>query len=332
MLLEQQHSQRGGNGRMMQRGPDPQAYPGAMPGAPFFYNPQQMGGPRGPGGQMMGQMYPNQMMMRPGPGGYAPMGQMGNFGAMAMGQRMGGRGPGGPGPMGGKQGGRGGPGAAAPAAAARWAGRWAGRWAAAACAACRPAPAARYPGGLRLMGGPMGGPPGGPPMGPPQEINASTLAAAPPSSRSSCSASFFPLIQNVEPQLAGKITGMLLEMDNGELLNLLESPDALNAKSWRRSPCCRCTRRGAPRRARCPPAHRRERADAAAAAAPAARGDDGSPPRRRPAAAAARVSRRIATPHRPLLRPPPLLTYRHSLSCVPKLGGVRATASRRVRR
>merc|ERR1712008_416508 len=37
-------------------------------------------------------------------------------------------------------------------------------------------------------------------------------------------------IQNVEPHLAGKITGMLLEMDNGELLNLLESPDALNAK------------------------------------------------------------------------------------------------------
>ena len=34
MLLEQQHSQRGSNGRMMQRGPDPQAYPGAMPGAP----------------------------------------------------------------------------------------------------------------------------------------------------------------------------------------------------------------------------------------------------------------------------------------------------------
>ena len=87
------------------------------------------------------------------------------------------------------------------------------------------------PGGPRPMGGPMGGPPGGPPMGPPQEINASTLAAAPPEQQKQLLGErLFPLIQNVEPQLAGKITGMLLEMDNGELLNLLESPDALNAK------------------------------------------------------------------------------------------------------
>ncbi|TEB36370.1 polyadenylate binding protein [Coprinellus micaceus] len=37
-------------------------------------------------------------------------------------------------------------------------------------------------------------------------------------------------IQPSQPELAGKITGMLLEMDNSELLHLMDNPDALNAK------------------------------------------------------------------------------------------------------
>jgi len=38
----------------------------------------------------------------------------------------------------------------------------------------------------------------------------------------------YPLIREKEPQLAGKITGMIIEMDNAEILHLLESPEALN--------------------------------------------------------------------------------------------------------
>ena len=42
----------------------------------------------------------------------------------------------------------------------------------------------------------------------------------------------YPLIhkEQPDPDLAGKITGMLLEMDTGELLYLLETPDALKSK------------------------------------------------------------------------------------------------------
>lgn len=40
----------------------------------------------------------------------------------------------------------------------------------------------------------------------------------------------FPLVQRAEPNLAGKITGMLLEMDNGELIHLLENSEALDEK------------------------------------------------------------------------------------------------------
>lgn len=40
----------------------------------------------------------------------------------------------------------------------------------------------------------------------------------------------FPLVDRMHPDIAGKITGMLLEMDNSELLLLLESKKALDSK------------------------------------------------------------------------------------------------------
>ena len=40
----------------------------------------------------------------------------------------------------------------------------------------------------------------------------------------------FPLIQGMYPDLAGKITGMLLEIDNSELLHMLESRESLKSK------------------------------------------------------------------------------------------------------
>lgn len=40
----------------------------------------------------------------------------------------------------------------------------------------------------------------------------------------------YPLVEQLEPESAAKVTGMLLEMDQTEVLHLLESPDALKAK------------------------------------------------------------------------------------------------------
>lgn len=40
----------------------------------------------------------------------------------------------------------------------------------------------------------------------------------------------YPKIHEMQPELAGKITGMLLEMDNAELINLTSDDNALRAK------------------------------------------------------------------------------------------------------
>ncbi|KAJ7540572.1 hypothetical protein O6H91_10G022100 [Diphasiastrum complanatum] len=55
-------------------------------------------------------------------------------------------------------------------------------------------------------------------------------AASPQQQKQMLGERLFPLVQSHQYELAGKITGMLLEMDNSELLLLLESPDALALK------------------------------------------------------------------------------------------------------
>ncbi|MEE6484350.1 hypothetical protein FKM82_013846 [Ascaphus truei] len=64
-----------------------------------------------------------------------------------------------------------------------------------------------------------------------EPLTASMLAAAPPQEQKQMLGErLFPLIQGMHPTLAGKITGMLLEIDNSELLHMLESPDSLRSK------------------------------------------------------------------------------------------------------
>ncbi|XP_004397002.1 PREDICTED: polyadenylate-binding protein 4-like [Odobenus rosmarus divergens] len=69
-----------------------------------------------------------------------------------------------------------------------------------------------------------------------EPLTASMLVAAPPprppaqEQKQMLGERLFPLIQTMHSNLAGKITGMLLEIDNSELLHMLESSESLRSK------------------------------------------------------------------------------------------------------
>mmetsp|Transcript_885 Transcript_885/g.1320 ORF Transcript_885/g.1320 Transcript_885/m.1320 type:complete len:668 (+) Transcript_885:223-2226(+) len=232
--------------------PYPQApmpfYPGAMPGGPrpgfSPYGPAPFGpgprGPMGPGGRGNRGPPGPPGLYGPMPGGYPPMGMPGPGGP------MGGRGPGGRGGRGGRggypmppqemmmMGGQGMPGPVpgftAPAGFAGRGGRGQGR--------------GSGPSNVRVGGGRNAGAPPPPPPGPPapvaalasvdptsQPLNVAMLASAEPEQQKQMIGErLFPQVLKLQPELAGKITGMLLEMDNAELLVLLDSTDALLGK------------------------------------------------------------------------------------------------------
>lgn len=64
-----------------------------------------------------------------------------------------------------------------------------------------------------------------------EPLTASMLAAAQPAEQKQMLGErLFPLIEQMYPALAGKITGMLLEIDNSELLHMLEHNESLKSK------------------------------------------------------------------------------------------------------
>lgn len=89
-------------------------------------------------------------------------------------------------------------------------------------------PNAGMPG--RMPGRP-GAPPAGAPAGAPDTLNAATLAnASPEEQKQMLGEAIYPKIAASQPQLAGKLTGMILELPVGELLHLMEDDEALNGK------------------------------------------------------------------------------------------------------
>merc|ERR1719389_1160351 len=98
----------------------------------------------------------------------------------------------------------------------------------------RPGMPGMMPGGQRPAAPPQqqGAPPAQPGQGGSgAPLSAAALAAVPPSvQKQMIGERLFPLIAKYQPELAGKITGMMLEMDNSELLILLESEVQLKNK------------------------------------------------------------------------------------------------------
>eukprot|EP00416_Gambierdiscus_australes_P019705 CAMPEP_0171071866 /NCGR_PEP_ID=MMETSP0766_2-20121228/10542_1 /TAXON_ID=439317 /ORGANISM="Gambierdiscus australes, Strain CAWD 149" /LENGTH=663 /DNA_ID=CAMNT_0011528419 /DNA_START=126 /DNA_END=2117 /DNA_ORIENTATION=+ len=234
-----------GGGKDCKGGMMPQMYGGGQ----GFQGPMPMAmGMMGKGGpQMMGMMPPQMMGMMPPQAAamYGPRAaMMGPRGPMMGNPQMMGMMGKGPGMMPGKGGpgmmpGKGGPGMMGMTGMNPMGGPMAGPM-----GMVRPPMAAQMqmggprPGGPGMPGGPGGAAPGqqmqqqppaqAMPGGP---LNAAALAAAPPSvQKQMIGEKLFPAIAKYQPELAGKITGMMLEMDNSELLILLESEQQLKNK------------------------------------------------------------------------------------------------------
>ncbi|KAM3850472.1 polyadenylate-binding protein 1A-like isoform 2-T2 [Diretmus argenteus] len=109
--------------------------------------------------------------------------------------------------------------------------------ASATAAPVRAMPQYKYAAGIRNPQQPMASQPQVPMQQPAvhvqgqEPLTASMLAAAPPQEQKQMLGErLLPLILNMNPALANKITGMLLEIDSSELLPMLESPESLRSK------------------------------------------------------------------------------------------------------